>query len=70
MNKLSIMKFTVEATKGLRNTTSIIFLIFLILKLSNVIDWSWWWITSPYWIGLIITLLIGVYIKVKISNGF
>jgi hypothetical protein len=27
------------------------YLIFLVLKLTNQIDWSWWWVTSP-WIGL------------------
>ncbi len=25
------------------------FLVFLILKLTGVIDWSWWWITAPLW---------------------
>ncbi len=28
-----------------------IFIVFLILKLTHVISWSWWWITSPLWIG-------------------
>lgn len=28
-----------------------LFLTFLILKLTEVIDWSWWWVTSPLWIG-------------------
>ncbi len=35
-------------------------IVFLILKLCDVIDWSWWWVLSPLWIGLglyIITLL-------------
>ena len=26
-----------------------IFIVFLILKLTNVIDWSWWWVTAPLW---------------------
>lgn len=25
------------------------FLIFLTLKLCDVIGWSWWWVTSPLW---------------------
>lgn len=25
------------------------FLTFLVLKLTHVIDWSWWWITAPLW---------------------
>lgn len=24
--------------------------IFIILKLDNTIDWSWWWVTAPLWI--------------------
>ena len=30
--------------------TTLLFIAFLVLKLTNVIDWSWWWITSPLWI--------------------
>jgi hypothetical protein len=26
------------------------FLLFLGLKLTNYIDWSWWWVTSPLWL--------------------
>jgi hypothetical protein len=36
---------------------TVLFLIFLVLKLCNLIDWSWWWVTSPLWISLAITLL-------------
>lgn len=25
---------------------------FVILKLTNQIDWSWWYVTSPFWGGL------------------
>ena len=28
-----------------------LFLIFLVLKLTHQINWSWWWVTSPLWIG-------------------
>ena len=28
----------------------LLFLLFLALKLTGVIDWSWWWITAPLWI--------------------
>lgn len=27
-------------------------IIFIILKLTNVIDWSWWWVFSPLLIAL------------------
>jgi len=35
----------------------ILFLIFMVLKLTNHIDWSWWWITSPLWIPVIFLIL-------------
>jgi hypothetical protein len=25
-------------------------IVFIILKLTDLIDWSWWWIFSPIWI--------------------
>lgn len=37
--------------------TTPIFIVFLVLKLCHVIDWSWWWITAPLWIPLSIVLL-------------
>ena len=46
---------------------TVLFIVFLILKLTNVIDWSWWWVTSPLWIGALIAIvgLIVFYIFVK-----
>ncbi len=36
-------------------------LIFLVLKLTDNIDWSWWWVFSPLWISAIIgAIIIGV----------
>lgn len=34
----------------------ILFVVFLILKLTGHIDWSWWWVTSPLWIPFAIVL--------------
>ena len=25
--------------------------VFVTLKLLGVIDWSWWWVTAPFWGG-------------------
>lgn len=32
----------------------LLFIIFLVLKLTHVIDWSWWWITAPLWIPALV----------------
>lgn len=26
-------------------------IVFIVLKLTNYIDWSWWWVFSPMWIS-------------------
>lgn len=31
--------------------TSTLFVIFLVLKLTENIDWAWVWVFSPFWIG-------------------
>lgn len=33
-------------------------ILFIALKLTGVINWSWWWVTSPIWIPLALILLI------------
>ena len=35
----------------------ILFVVFLILKLTGDIDWSWWWVTSPLWIPIAIVVV-------------
>jgi len=35
-----------------------LFLVFLTLKLTNVIDWSWWWVTAPLWGGIALAIVI------------
>ena len=36
--------------------------VFITLKLTNFIDWSWWWVTAPFWItfALVVVILLGV----------
>jgi hypothetical protein len=42
----------------------ILFIVFLVLKLTGTIDWSWWWVTSPLWIpfaaAMVILGIVGV----------
>lgn len=44
--------------RGSGNTLgTLLFLVFLVLKLTGVIAWSWWWITAPLWIPFVLVLL-------------
>ena len=31
---------------------------FVVLKLCGVINWSWWWVTVPFWGGLVIAIAV------------
>lgn len=33
-------------------------ILFVLLKVFNKIDWSWWWVFSPLWITAIAVVLI------------
>ena len=37
---------------------TILFLIFMTLKLTNVINWSWWWVTAPLWIPFVLVFVV------------
>jgi len=44
---------------------------FIVLKLCNVIQWSWWWVLAPLWIpaAIVIVLAVIVLICALISGG-
>jgi hypothetical protein len=37
---------------------TVLFLIFMVLKLTGHIDWSWWYVTLPLWGGVALFLAI------------
>ena len=32
-------------------------LVFIALKLCKIINWSWWWVLAPTWIGFIVGIV-------------
>lgn len=48
-----------------KNTTSsggvgifgLLGVMFVGLKLTGYIDWSWWWVTAPFWGGFILVFI-------------
>jgi hypothetical protein len=38
--------------------TELLLVAFIILKLCGVINWSWWWVFSPFWIPASIAIVI------------
>jgi hypothetical protein len=50
---------SIRGTKAASNSGSlvfVVFIVFLVLKLTGVIDWSWWWVTSPLWLAAMATV--------------
>ena len=45
-------------TISVGNTISILTVLFVVLKLTHMIDWSWWWVLSPLWMPTVIVLSI------------
>lgn len=44
-------------------------LIFLVLKLTNLISWSWWWVLAPMWIFFLVysMLYLSMYVIIATS---
>jgi hypothetical protein len=41
--------------------------IFVVAKLWGKIDWSWWWVFSPLWIGAIVTCFILIIVLIIVA---
>lgn len=39
-------------------------LLFIGLKLTNFINWSWWWVTAPLWAPAGIFMVLGAFVVV------
>lgn len=61
--------------KDVRNSgmgfISVLTLIFIVLKLTNNISWSWIWVLSPIWITTILLIIIFAIIMIggRIKKG-
>lgn len=39
-------------------------IVFIVLKLTNYINWSWWWVMSPLWIPIAISLAVILLVSI------
>lgn len=63
-------KVTVKGGRSMSIGT-VLGIVFIVLKLVGLIEWSWVWVLSPFWIGaiiIILSLIIGV-IAILIGYG-
>ena len=54
------MSSTTSSSSGGIGVLGLLGVVFVTLKLTGVIDWSWWWVTLPFWGGLVLLLTIAV----------
>lgn len=40
---------------------SILGIVFIVLKLVGTINWSWWWVLSPFWIPFVFWFVIFLF---------
>ena len=57
----------VTVTTSYPSTLGLLFVAFVVLKLTHVIDWSWWWVCAPIWIP--ISIVLGVVVLLGILWG-
>ncbi len=43
---------------------------FIVLKLTDVIDWSWWWVLSPFWGGLALFIVLVILYALLSARKF
>lgn len=39
-------------------------IVFVVLKLVGVINWSWWWVLSPVWGSIVLVLILWIVILI------
>ena len=47
-----------KKTSGSMGISTVLFIVFLVLKLSGLMSWCWWWVTAPLWIPTIFVVIL------------
>lgn len=55
---------------GKTNLMIILFTVFVTLKMTGYITWSWWWVTAPLWGGIAIGILILIFATLLIFFAY
>jgi len=62
------MSKNIQSNSGGVGFVGLLTILFIGLKLTGHIDWSWWWVLSPIWImlsvilGIVVVVILGVLI--------
>lgn len=48
----------------------VLFIVFLVLKLTGTIDWSWFWVIFPLWAGIgLVLVILGIIVLIMLIIG-
>lgn len=50
--------------KGGLSICDLLLVVFITLKLTHTIDWSWWWVFAPLWIPLAIVAVLFIILGI------
>lgn len=53
-----------SSSAGGMSLVSVLTVVFVVLKLTDNIDWSWWWVLSPLWISFAVYVALGIVVGV------
>lgn len=46
----------------------VVFIVFLVLRLTGVIEWSWWWVTAPLWLSILVPIVLD-FLGIAVSGA-
>lgn len=59
---------TSSSSSGGIGFVGLLTILFIALKLTGYIDWSWWWVWSPVWItAIVVTAILGIMAAIAIK---
>lgn len=53
-----------NSASGGVGVTGLLGVVFIVLKLCGVIEWSWLWVLSPFWITVLLVVLLTIVIGI------
>jgi hypothetical protein len=66
-----IMSNNTSSSSGGIGFTSLLTVLFIGLKLTGHITWSWWWVLSPLWISALVGLtILAIVLIIAVATGF
>jgi hypothetical protein len=61
------MSKTREVVASKTTYLDVVQIVFIILKLTDNIDWSWWWVLCPMWGVLAVLLALALIVKILVD---